>query len=121
MGNESSIEPMSQVPFSKPPPVELPPQEEWLDLTDHAEVGREPFFSGRDAEYEVFRRALNSLRLGHIGGGTMIFQGAPGVGKSALMLECMEAVRRHSTPNDPWVAVSLNPGTLKSLVNIVTS
>ena len=112
---------MSQVPFSKPPPVEPPPAEGWLDLTDRAEVGREPFFSGRDAEYDVFRRAINSLRLGHIGGGTMIFQGAPGAGKSALMLECMEAVRRHSTPEDPWVAVSPNPGTLRSPVNIVTS
>ena len=109
------------MPFSKPPPVEPPPEARWLDLTDRAEVGREPFFSGRDAEYEVFRRAINSLRLGNIGGGTMIFQGAPGAGKSALMLECMEAVKRHSTPEDPWVAVSPNPGTLKSPVNFVTS
>ncbi len=44
----------------------------------------------------------------------MIFQGAPGAGKSALMQECMEAVRQHSTPQEPWAAVSLHPKTLKS-------
>ena len=43
----------------------------------------------------------------------MVFQGAPGAGKSALMEECMEAVRRHSTPEAPWVAVSVNPGSLR--------
>ncbi len=43
----------------------------------------------------------------------MVFQGAPGAGKSALMEECMEAVRRHSTPEVPWVAVAMNPGSLR--------
>lgn len=49
----------------------------------------------------------------------MIFQGAPGAGKSALMLECMEAVRSHSTPDDPWVAVSIYPETLMSSVDVI--
>ena len=31
----------------------------------------------------------------------MLFQGAPGVGKTALMQECMEAVRCHSTAELP--------------------
>jgi len=48
----------------------------------------------------------------------MVFQGAPGAGKSALMLECMEAVRRHSTPGDPWVAVAIYPETLMSSVDV---
>ena len=43
----------------------------------------------------------------------MIFQGAPGAGKSALMEECMEAVRRHSTPEAPWVAVAMYPDALR--------
>ena len=91
----------------------------WLDRSDRAEVGREAFFYGRDAEYEIFRKAVNSLRAGQIGGGTMIFQGAPGAGKSALMQECMEAVKCHSTPEDPWVAVSVEPGALYSLSAVV--
>ena len=49
----------------------------------------------------------------------MIFQGAPGAGESALMQECMEAVRCHSTPEDPWVAVSIRPDTLKSAVQTI--
>ncbi len=49
----------------------------------------------------------------------MIFQGAPGAGKSALMAECREAVRRHSTPADPWVAVDLDPHSLLSPVEVV--
>ena len=110
---------MSKRPFPKPPPAEPLPQEVWLEQTDRAEVGREPFFYGRDDEYEVFQGAANSLRSGRVGGGTMVFQGAPGAGKSALMLECMEAVRRQSTPDDPWIAVSVNPETLQSAVNVV--
>ncbi len=110
---------MNQRPFPKPPPAEPPPEEAWLKRTDRSEVGREPFFCGRDAEYEVFRNAADSLRSGYVGGGTMIFQGAPGAGKSALMLECMEAVKRHSTPDDPWVAVSIWPETLISAVQTI--
>ena len=99
--------------FPKPLPVEPLPELNWLKRTDRAEVGREAFFCGRDAEYEVFRDAVESLRSGNIGGGTCIFQGAPGAGKTALMLECMEAVRQHSTPEEPWVAVSVKPHTLQ--------
>ncbi len=100
--------------FQKPPPAAPLREEVWLDQTDRAEVGREPFFFGRDAEYEVFQKAACSLKAGRTGGGTMIFQGAPGAGKSALMLECMEAVRQHSAPADPWAAVAIMPGTLAS-------
>ena len=110
---------MSNKPFPKPPPAEPLPEEVWLKQTDRAEVGREPFFYGRDDEYDVFCNAVGSLSSGRVGGGTMVFQGAPGAGKSALMLECMEAVRRHSTPEDPWVAVSIRPETLKSSVDVV--
>ncbi len=110
---------MSDRPFPKPPPAEPLPLEIWLDQTDRAEVGREPFFRGRDAEFTIFRRAVGSLHDGRTGGGTMIFQGAPGAGKSALMAECMEAVRRHSAPEAPWVAVDMNPGALDSPVDVI--
>ena len=110
---------MKQSPFPKPPPADPLPLEVWLDRTDRAEVGREPFFRGRDREFDVFRKAANSLHAGQTGGNTMIFQGAPGAGKSALMGECMEVVRRHSTPEAPWVAVSVNPGSLQSPVYVV--
>ena len=110
---------MNERPFPKPPSAGPLPLETWLDQTDRSEVGREPFFRGRDAEFDVFRRAAGSLHDGRVGGGTMVFQGAPGAGKSALMEECLEAVRRHSTPEAPWVAVALNPDILKSPVAVV--
>ncbi|MCY4313269.1 MAG: hypothetical protein OXD44_06175 [Gammaproteobacteria bacterium] len=53
---------------------------------------------------------MKSLNDGHIGDGTMIFQGAPGAGKTALMGECMETVRLHSSLDKPWVAVLIPPG-----------
>jgi len=105
--------------FPKPNPARPLPEDVWLRHTDRSEAGREAFFCGRDADYEVFRSALLSLDDGAVGGGTMIFQGAPGAGKSALMLECMEAVRCHSTPEDPWVAVSIYPETLSSSIAVV--
>ncbi len=107
--------------FPKPCPAAPLAETEWLQLTDRAEVGREPFFCGRDAEYEIFQNAANSLHSGHVGGGTMIFQGAPGAGKSALMLECMEAVRQHSTPQEPWVPVSIEPYGLKSSRSVMSA
>ncbi|MCY4147898.1 MAG: ATP-binding protein [Gammaproteobacteria bacterium] len=110
---------MNHDPFPKPQPADPLPLKAWLKLTDRAEVGREPFFRGRDSEYKVFRDAVSSLEEGHIGGGTMIFKGAPGAGKTALMAECMEAVRLHSTPGDPWVAVDINPENLESSVEVV--
>ncbi len=67
----------------------------------------------------MFHNAAENLREGDVGGGTMIFQGAPGAGKSALMLECMEAVRQHSTPQEPWVPVSIAPGDLNSSTDVM--
>ncbi len=108
---------MNQRPFPKPLPAKPLSEKVWLGRTDRSEVGREPFFFGRDSEYDIFRETADSLFSGLVGGGTLIFQGSPGSGKTALMLECMEAVRRHSTPNDSWVAVNLHPGTLNSPVD----
>ncbi len=110
---------MDPRPFPKPPPADPLPLDDWLIRVDRAEAGREAFFRGRDAEYEVFRSALTSFSKGTLGGGTMVFQGAPGVGKSALMQECMAAVRLHSTPEAPWVAVSINPDSLQSPIDVI--
>lgn len=100
--------------FERPPPAAPPPLEEWLLRSDRADRYREPFFRGRVAEYEAFRRGARALAKGVAGGQTLVFQGAPGAGKSALMHECIAAVRIHSTPDDPWAAVEIEPGTLRS-------
>lgn len=110
---------MNEKQFPKPQPANPMPLDVWLERADRAESGREAFFCGREAEYHVFQKSVNSLNYGIIGGGTMIFQGAPGAGKTALMQECMEAVRQHSTPEKPWVAVDIKPGILKSPSEVV--
>ncbi len=68
---------MNEMPFPKPSPADPLPLETWLRRTDRSEVGREPFFRGRDAEYGVYRSAVTSLSEGIIGGGTIVFQGGP--------------------------------------------
>ncbi|MCY4264390.1 MAG: hypothetical protein OXE78_06005, partial [Gammaproteobacteria bacterium] len=105
--------------FPKPSTAAPIPLEIWLGDTDRAEVGREAFFRGRDHEYGVFQNALNMLMYGRVGGGTMIFQGAPGAGKTAFKNECMEAVRQHSTPQEPWIAVPIKPSALNSAPSVI--
>ena len=98
--------------FERPPPPPPPPLDEWLDHSDRADNRREPFFVGREDEYAVFARGARLLSDGPIGGEAIIFQGAPGVGKSALMHECMAAARARSAPEQPWVVQSLAVHTL---------
>ncbi|MCY4358672.1 MAG: DEAD/DEAH box helicase family protein [Gammaproteobacteria bacterium] len=110
---------MNSEAFPKPSPAVPVLLEDWLGNTDRAEVGREAFFRGRDQEYKVFQNAVTRLMNGFVGGGTMIFQGAPGAGKTALMLECMEALRQHSTPDNPWVAVPIEATVLDSVADVI--
>lgn len=105
--------------FEKPACVEPPPLREWLDRVDRAETGREPFFVGRDREFDAFFRAVRLLARGEVGGDTLIYQGAPGAGKTGFMQECMVAVRQHSTSAEPWVAVEIKPGTLVNAADTV--
>ena len=96
----SNIVRMSERPFPKPPAADPLPLEIWLDQTDRSEVGREPFFRGRDMEFDVFRRAVGSLHDGRVGGGTMVFQGAPGA-VSRLLGEFLDRGRQilHEIPD----------------------
>ena len=98
--------------FERPPPPPPPPLDLWLSQSDRADNRREPFFVGREDEYAVFARGARLLRDGNVGGEAIIFQGAPGAGKSALMQECIEAARTRSTATKPWVAQSLDVHTL---------
>lgn len=106
--------PDKQTPqFPKPAPADAPPLARWLaKRRDRAEVGREPFFEGRDAEYAVFQETVGELAMGEVGGATLVFAGAPGAGKTALMQEMMQAVRLQSSETEPWVAVELKAGDL---------
>lgn len=99
--------------FLMPPPTKPVPLDVWIDDADRADVGRDAFFAGREGEFDAFRRGVRGLANRRVGGGTIVFQGAPGAGKTALMHECVEAVRRHSTAAAPWIAVQVGTRALE--------
>ena len=66
--------------------------ERYLLLKDRAPMtGRGvPFFSGREAEIGTFRDMVKGLSLGYCANATIVVEGPPGSGKSALMSQFME-------------------------------
>ena len=71
-----------------------------------------PFFSGRDTELLAFGEALGRLAEGPAANQTCLFQGPPGAGKSALLAQCVEAVRQRAKARrrERWVMVRTAPG-----------
>lgn len=70
-----------------------------------------PFFSGREAEVRVFRDTLNALAAGEWGNATLVIEGPPGAGKTALMAQFQEEMC--SLPQIPdgerrWLAPCLD-------------
>ncbi|MYG14705.1 MAG: ATP-binding protein [Gammaproteobacteria bacterium] len=53
----------------------------------------QPFFSGREKEINAFRSMANALLLGRLGNATLVVEGPPGAGKSALMAQFQEEMR----------------------------
>ena len=94
--------------FELPAPAEPMGLADWLDERPRAEAGREPFFRGRREEFAEFARSARLLLSPRFRGQGLIVQGAPGAGKTALLQECMEAVRNASTQEAPWVPVLLH-------------
>ena len=76
-----------------------------------------PFFSGRESELGIFRRVANALSRDRRGNATIVVEGPPGVGKSALMCQFMEEMR--SLPpagagGRRWLPVPLSAGDAES-------
>jgi len=92
---------------------------EFLADGDRAQItGRGvPFFSGRESELGVFRRAANALSRDRRGNATIVAGGPPGVGKSALMCQFMEEMRSlppTATGGRRWLPVSVSAGDAES-------
>lgn len=80
-----------------------------------------PFFSGREAEIRTFRKVANALLLGRQGNTTVVVEGPPGAGKSALMSQFMEEMRSFP-PASPagrrWLPVEIDAEAAESPADI---
>ena len=97
--------------------------EDFLADEDRAQVtGRGvPFFSGREAEIGVFRRVVNALSRGRRGNATVVVEGPPGAGKSALMCQFMEemlSLPPTEAERRRWLPVPLSASAAESPPNI---
>ncbi|MCY4342389.1 MAG: ATP-binding protein [Gammaproteobacteria bacterium] len=72
--------------------------EDFLSAMDRAELnGRGvPFFSGRETEVTAFRGIVNRLSRGRQSNATIVVEGPPGAGKSALLAQFQEEI--HGLP-----------------------
>ena len=89
----------------------------FLSDNDRAQItGRGvPFFSGREREISVFRKVADALSLGRQGNATIVVEGPPGAGKSALMCQFMEDMRSlPSIGRRRWLPVPLLAGHAES-------
>ncbi|MCZ0945749.1 MAG: ATP-binding protein [Gammaproteobacteria bacterium] len=68
--------------------------EDFLSDMDRAELGERgvAFFSGRETEITAFRRIVNRLSRGRQGNATIVVEGPPGAGKSALLAQFQEEI-----------------------------
>ena len=67
----------------------------------------QPFFSGREAEITSFCDVLDQTAGGAFDNQTFLVEGAPGAGKSALLAQCADQVRRRDNDKEPWVALAI--------------
>ena len=93
--------------------------ERYLLLKDRAPMtGRGvPFFSGREVEISTFREMANGLSLGDGANATIVVEGPPGAGKSALMCQFMEEMRSlppTETGRRRWLPVPLSAESAES-------
>lgn len=90
------------------------PLHDFLAQRDRAQLstGRGvPFFSGREREISTFRQMANALLLDRRSNATLVVEGPPGAGKSALLAQFMEETRAFPTNasgNRRWLPVLLN-------------
>lgn len=101
------------------------PLEDFLSFKDRAQLtGRgQPFFSGREGEINAFREAANALLLGHRGNATIIVEGPPGSGKSALLAQCQEEMRTLPPAGNSrrWLPVLMTGAQAMSPSEIMTA
>ncbi len=91
--------------------------ERYLSMRDRASATGcgVPFFSGRETEISAFREMANGLSQGLAANASIVVEGPPGVGKSALMCQFMEEMRSlPPTGGRKWLPVPLSAGSAES-------
>ena len=70
----------------------------------------QPFFSGREREINAFRGMARALALGRPANATLVVEGAPGAGKTALLAQFQEELRSYPPAGGArrWLPVLLN-------------
>ena len=80
---------------------------------------RTPFFEGRDEPLQGFEDVIANVSEGIRAGQTLVVQGAPGAGKSALLEECVDRlVRRSSAEGLLWVPVRVTADEFEDPMDI---
>ncbi|MCY3795753.1 MAG: hypothetical protein OXG51_15460 [Gammaproteobacteria bacterium] len=102
------------------------PLEDFLAFRDRAQLtGRgQPFFSGRESEVNAFREVANALLRGHRGNATLIVEGPPGAGKSALLAQFQEEMRAFPSTaggSRRWLPVTLDGALAMSPLEIMAA
>ena len=110
--------PPPRYPEDAEEPLGLDP---YLRSDDRAEGfhGRTPFFEGRDEPLQAFDLVIKAVSAGRFSDQTMVFQGAPGAGKSALLEECVDRlVRRSSRAGEILVPVRVTADDFEDPVDL---
>ena len=94
--------------------------EQFIHGDDRQHSGPTPFFVGRRKELSSFLNALEFAKQGDVKGKTLVYQGAPGAGKTALLEECaLRATANEAEEAQPEdkavIAVELQPEQLTSV------
>ena len=69
--------------------------------------GAAAIFFGTRGRDNVVLRCARSDRGRAFDNQTFLVEGAPGAGKSALLAQCADQVRRRDNENEPWVALAI--------------
>ncbi len=94
--------------------------EQFVHGDDRQHTGPTPFFAGRERELRSFLNALEFAKQGDVKGKTLVYQGAPGAGKTALLEECASratenGAEKAQSPGKTIVSVEAQPEQLTSV------
>ena len=85
---------------------------DYMDDIDNWDRGKAEYFHGRTEELNQFKKLLR-ISIKKNKGTIFLFQGSPGVGKTALLEKCKEIAKQQD-----WEVASINPGGLWDVVQL---